>query len=456
MSLEDSNKPSAHKPSTVQGNASRSADDSAGDSAGDSADVIVVGGGLAGLSASITAARNGASVLLLERGAQLGGRSRSREHEGFIWNDGPRALYPSALASLQSLGVSAAGRSPSLKAWGVRGDTIELTTSLRNTLLSAKQKLELAKVLGQTATAKIDKTIGISFRDWVRNHANSDATRQMIEMIARTTTYAVDFDVIDASVVLQQLRSARPGVRYADGGWQHLVDSLAQIASAAGVRIISSVGVQGIERVERVDAAFEIHATDRVFSARAVVLAGLRPKICVDMVPASTELVQWSLAQRAVQAACFDLALRSIPIEDRRITLGIDRPLYLSFHTPYAKLAQNGGEVAHALLYLRRDEEGNSSETQRAELEAFVDRAQPGWRDSLFDSRYLHRMTVSNGFPGVGQSLRDRQSVVVHDTPGLFLAGDTIGPVGLLADAGLASGIVAGERAAHSFSRRQR
>ena len=39
----------------------------------DSADVVVVGGGPAGISAAVSAARNGASVVLLERYAYLGG-----------------------------------------------------------------------------------------------------------------------------------------------------------------------------------------------------------------------------------------------------------------------------------------------------------------------------------------------------------------------------------------------
>ncbi len=39
----------------------------------DSADVVVVGGGPAGISAAVSAARNGASAVLVERYAYLGG-----------------------------------------------------------------------------------------------------------------------------------------------------------------------------------------------------------------------------------------------------------------------------------------------------------------------------------------------------------------------------------------------
>ena len=39
----------------------------------DEADVIVIGGGLAGVSAAVAAARNGASVILIEKSIILGG-----------------------------------------------------------------------------------------------------------------------------------------------------------------------------------------------------------------------------------------------------------------------------------------------------------------------------------------------------------------------------------------------
>jgi phytoene dehydrogenase-like protein len=56
------------------------------------ADVVVVGGGLAGLVAATTAARAGRRVVLLE-GHDLGGRAQVDRRNGFAFNRGPRALY---------------------------------------------------------------------------------------------------------------------------------------------------------------------------------------------------------------------------------------------------------------------------------------------------------------------------------------------------------------------------
>src|SRR5438045_2881107 len=55
-------------------------------------DVIVVGGGLAGLAAGATAAAGGASTLVLEAGA-AGGRARTHTERGFVFNQGAHALY---------------------------------------------------------------------------------------------------------------------------------------------------------------------------------------------------------------------------------------------------------------------------------------------------------------------------------------------------------------------------
>ena len=45
--------------------------------------VIVIGGGPAGLAASCTSAKNGATTLLIEREAKLGGILKQCIHDGF-------------------------------------------------------------------------------------------------------------------------------------------------------------------------------------------------------------------------------------------------------------------------------------------------------------------------------------------------------------------------------------
>jgi len=56
-------------------------------------DVVVIGGGIAGLATSIFLSRKGKRVLLLERSKNPGGRAQTEVHDGFSFNLGPHALY---------------------------------------------------------------------------------------------------------------------------------------------------------------------------------------------------------------------------------------------------------------------------------------------------------------------------------------------------------------------------
>lgn len=70
-------------------------------------DLLVVGGGIAGLSAAAFAAKAGLSVRLLEKQERLGGLVNSFEREGFTWDGGLRGIEDSGilLPMLASLGI---------------------------------------------------------------------------------------------------------------------------------------------------------------------------------------------------------------------------------------------------------------------------------------------------------------------------------------------------------------
>src|SRR5918998_1989881 len=56
-------------------------------------DVVVIGGGMAGLTAACYLARAGADVTLFEKAPNLGGRAASQDFDGFRFNRGIHALY---------------------------------------------------------------------------------------------------------------------------------------------------------------------------------------------------------------------------------------------------------------------------------------------------------------------------------------------------------------------------
>jgi hypothetical protein len=94
--------------------------------------------------------------------------------------------------------------------------------------------------------------------------------------------------------------------------------------------------------------------------------------------------------------------------------------------------------MIHVLKYLAAGE-GDARADQR-ELEGLLDLIQPGWRDAVVEHRFLPNMLVSNALPtAAAGGLRGRPDVAVPGTAGVYVAGDWVGPEGLLADASLAS-----------------
>jgi hypothetical protein len=153
----------------------------------------------------------------------------------------------------------------------------------------------------------------------------------------------------------------------------------------------------------------------------------------------ATPLARWARQAIPVRAACLDVALSRLPRPRALFALGIDRPLYLSVHSAWARLAPAGTAVIHVARYLGPEPDADPGADER-ELEAALDLVQPGWRTVRLARRFLPRMTVSHALASAaGGGNAGRPGSAVPGVARLHVAGDWVGATGTLADASLAS-----------------
>jgi len=420
--------------------------------------VAVVGGGLAGLTAANYLARAGFSVALFEKSRAVGGRAKTDLELGFKFNLGPHALYRggAAIGILRELGVEFQGRPPATSGGFAidRGAKHTLPVGpislLTSGLFGLGAKLEAARLLG--AIDKFD-ALGVerlSLREWAEREIRRDDARRLFHSLIRVSTYADDPERQSAGAAIAQLQLAlASGVLYLDGGWQTLAHGLRDAAEKEGVKIIAGERVKAVERDGRVRGVRL--ANGGFYAAQSVVVAAGPAEAC-ELIEGGegTVLSEWARAAIPVKAACLDVALEYLPEPRALFALGVDRPLYFSVHSAAAKLAPENGAVIHAAKYLGAGPDGDPRAVER-ELEETLDMMQPGWRKAVVARRFLPSMTVSNALVTAAQGgLTGRPRPDVPGVEGLYVAGDWVGPEGMLADASMASAKLAAETIARS------
>jgi phytoene dehydrogenase-like protein len=383
-----------------------------------SQNAIVIGGGPAGLVAAARLAEGGVETKLLEAGSHLGGRAASERRAGFDLNQGPHALYVGgpAMRELRALGIELARWNPaSVNSVFLRGG-------------KAKRSLGgspgLARGLVALARSNPRELGSVSTREWLEQSLGSKRARAAAAALVRVTTFVADQESLSADVAATQLKIGLfPGVRYLRGGWQSLVDALAEGAAQRGATLRARAAVRSVHREA---GGWTVALDEEVVHADLLVVAAGGPEAVAKLLGEDAPDAPGPAAELSV----LDLGLRSLPRRTRRFALGVDAPTYLSRHSP----PDHPDGVLLSLASYAREPRGT--------LEAVADTVQPGWREQVTLERFLPRMVAVSAIPTpAGGGLAGRPPVELGD--GLYLAGDWIGPEGWLVDAAIASGAAA-------------
>jgi NAD(P)-binding Rossmann-like domain len=366
-------------------------------------EITIVGGGLAGMTAAITAAEGGAPVRLLEAHDELGGRARTSDGP-YRANLGPHVLYKdgSTWAWLRDRDLLPPAARPPLGGIRVRwqGEVRRMPP-----LASIPTMLRL-----RGREAPVDR----SFFDWVADHSDEE-TAAMLSAAAGVYTFFHDPGCLSAAFVwprtVRALLSPPPAARYLIGGWEALVESLSKRMRELGVDVRTG------ERAETLPDAPAIVATE---------------------LPDASRLLGAELDWPSGNTVCLDLGL-SEHTGDPFIVSDLDEAGWIErFTAPDPSLAPDGEELVQAQMPVRP---GESLDGTTARLERLLDGALEAWRDRVT----WRRRQVMNGRTGAldmpGTTWRDRPGIDRGD--GIFLAGDATAAPGMLSEVAHASGIEA-------------
>jgi len=370
-----------------------------------------------------------------------GGRARVTAKDGFVFNRGLHALYRAGAGwdVLRRLGIEPQGSSPPLGRYQALADgELHLLPmgpdSLRRTTLLGREDSEaLAAFLAGLSRLDPSRQAGASVSQWIGGAGLGPAAAAVVSALVRLTTYACDLDTFAADAAVAQLQRAARGVLYLDGGWAQLVTRLTALCQVrTGIKVTGVAPAAG---------HLEVASSDGPLAARSVIIAAGRPAAARRLLPADPG---WGDLGPELTAACLDAGLRRVPAPG--YVLGVDAPLYAAVQSPPARQAPPGHAVVAAVRF-----GATEARTDLAVLQAHLARA--GLREEdVVTSRFLARMVVAGAAPVAARGgLGGRPEADATGLPGVYLAGDWVGPAGLLADAALASGHAAALRAVRAF-----
>ncbi|MCX4846318.1 NAD(P)-binding protein [Streptomyces sp. NBC_00893] len=373
--------------------------------------IHIVGGGLAGFTAAITAAESGALVTLHEAHHTLGGRARTAEGP-YRTNEGPHALYH---------------RGPH-RAWldrrGLLGPVVGVPP-----LEGARLRFRLGGTLRRTPPLSLVRLgrrraehapVDTDFRTWATGRAGEEAAR-LAAHYAAVALYHHDPGSLSAAFVQERLRRAAalpPEARYPVGGWAQVIDRMAAHAWNLGVRI---------ETASRVDAG----GLDALTRQGPVIVA-------TSLDAARALLGDPALTWDSGRTALIDLALRTRR-GDAFAVSDLDAPGWIErFSAQDRTLAPAGQQLVQGQFPLAPDEPRSVGIARAEEL---LDLGHPGWRERT----EWRRESVSRGRTGAvdrpGTTWRDRPAIDRGN--GVYLAGDQVAAPGLLSEVSFNSGLEA-------------
>lgn len=399
-------------------------------------DIVIVGGGLAGLSAAAYLANKGKKVAVLERGA-LGGRAVTLPIKGFHFNFGAHAIYGRDTSVLRTfekeLGIHIQWRdfTPSKAKYDIGDELTDVPANIQG-LFRTKVLAGLDKV---SFTFNILKTMlklesghpHLSIQKWLEKKEVNEEVREMMMTLASSNFFTKEPEKIPSDVFFRyysRLFLTNKPVAYIGGGWQSLIQEFVRVIEANNGTIFTKTKIDRVSFDENRITA--VHAgEDTTFTADQFIMC-IPPKE-LDKIMAGSRLeglVKHYAQYDPTYVMVYDIGLKKriespyTYIYDKQNNMFItDISYYDTSCTP------EGGQLLQATAYLRQQDMGKKEvlEAYKAKIEQMYDKHFPGWREELVVPRVSQRAVVQEIKWTMNQQA---MPVFFPDYRNLFFAGD--------------------------------
>jgi phytoene dehydrogenase-like protein len=408
-------------------------------------DVVIVGGGLAGLIAANYLSNSDLSILILEKGKKVGGRAKTDRIHQQYFNLGPHALYKKgkAMSILEELNVQLIGKSPNLGGVLIK-DKLEysapfnLSGLLTSNALDWKERMEWVRVLVRLMTINTERLAQLTFEQWVQQTTSSKNVQSLLYVLGRLSTYCHAPDKASAKMIVSHMKVALSGVLYLDNGWQTIIDQLHNKAVISGVQVQTHKSIKHIDPIQH-DQFKLVLSNDEQIDCKYV-LCTTGPHELSHMLGEKSPFseIDSFTKMTSVKGATLDVALTRLPNPKKLFGMGITEPIYFSVHSNFARLSDDGNSsVMHVFKYHHPDDNIDINSVKN-ELEDFLEMIQPGWKSYEITSRYIPTIIVNQRLPQIG----DEQMLqcAKKGIPGLYIAGDWASPHSILSEGAVSSG----------------
>lgn len=398
-------------------------------------EAIIVGGGLAGLTAAALLAKQGQKVLVLERG-NLGGRAVTLNLKGFKFNFGAHAIYGRDTSTLKTLekelGIEIGWRdfNPQKAKYDLGSTLTDIPANIlglfRTRVLKNASKVKFTSEILKTIIGTEKGHPRISIKEWMEGKRVSEDVQEMMLTLASSNFFTGEPEKIPSDVYFnyyQRLFSTNKPVTYIEGGWQALINEFVRVIEENGGEIKTKAKVTTVQTEG--DQVIAVNTAKETFTGSSFIF-------CIPPVELSKVFQETKIEYVLKHFAGYDASY--VFVYDIGLKNRIDMP-YTYIYDKKNKIfitdisyydescVPEGGQLLQAISYLKQEDLGNKEalDGHQERIEKLYDMHFPGWREELVVPRISKRASAQEIKWTMNQQA---MPLFFPDYRNLFFAGD--------------------------------